>query len=174
MDKRPLIIRMIGEIKNTDINGLNSKGYLEVKECSKVTFEGVGDDATAYGWGLLIRGVKNVEIRNIGLMLFPDDAISLDTGNTNVWVHNNDIFYGTAGSDKDQAKGDGSTDVKAKSDYVTISYNHYYDSGKCSLCGMSDKENFHVTYHHNWFDHSDSRHPRIRVGTVHIYNNYFD
>ena len=165
---------MIGEIKNTDINGLNSKGYLEVKGCSKVTFEGVGDDATAYGWGLLIRGVKNVEIRNIGLMLFPDDAISLDTGNTNVWVHNNDIFYGTAGSDKDQAKGDGSTDVKAKSDYVTISYNHYYDSGKCSLCGMNDKENFHVTYHHNWFDHSDSRHPRIRVGTVHIYNNYFD
>ena len=39
---------------------------------------------------------------------------------------------------------------------------------------MNDKENFHVTYHHNWFDHSDSRHPRIRVGTVHIYNNYFD
>lgn len=173
-DKRPLIIRMIGEIKNTDINGLNSNGYLELKGCSKITFEGVGEDATAYGWGILIRDVNNVELRNIGLMLFPDDAISLDTGNTNVWVHNNDIFYGTAGSDKDQAKGDGSTDVKAKSDYITVSYNHYYDSGKCSLCGMNDTENFHVTYHHNWFDHSDSRHPRIRVGTVHIYNNYFD
>lgn len=174
MDNRPLIIRMIGEIKNTDIKGLNSNGYLELKGCSKITFEGVGKDATAYGWGLLIRGVNNVEVRNIGIMLFPDDAISLDTGNTNVWIHNNDIFYGTAGSDKDQAKGDGSTDVKGKSDYVTISYNHYYDSGKCSLCGMNDTENFHVTYHHNWFDHSDSRHPRIRVGTVHIYNNYFD
>lgn len=31
-----------------------------------------------------------------------------------------------------------------------------------------------VTYHHNWFDHSDSRHPRIRVGSIHVYNNYFD
>lgn len=39
---------------------------------------------------------------------------------------------------------------------------------------MSDTEEFMVTYHHNWFDHSDSRHPRIRVGSIHIYNNYFD
>ena len=31
-----------------------------------------------------------------------------------------------------------------------------------------------LTYHHNWFDHSDSRHPRIRTSTVHIYNNYYD
>ena len=31
-----------------------------------------------------------------------------------------------------------------------------------------------ITYHHNWFDHSDSRHPRIRTMSVHIYNNYFD
>ena len=31
-----------------------------------------------------------------------------------------------------------------------------------------------ITYHHNWYDHSDSRHPRIRAATVHIYNNYFD
>ncbi|ETT55142.1 MULTISPECIES: hypothetical protein [unclassified Paenibacillus] len=26
-------------------------------------------------------------------MLFPDDGISMDTGNVNVWVYNNDIFY---------------------------------------------------------------------------------
>lgn len=31
-----------------------------------------------------------------------------------------------------------------------------------------------ITYHHNWFDHSDSRHPRIRTMSVHVYNNYFD
>lgn len=110
----------------------------------------------------------------MGIMLLPDDAIYLDTGNENIWVHNNDIFYGSAGSDADQAKGDGSVDVKGKSTYVTISYNHFWDSGKASLCGMSDTEEFFVTYHHNWFDHSDSRHPRIRVGTVYIYNNYFD
>jgi len=172
-DKTPLIIRMVGEIKSSDITGLNSTGYLEVKGSYNTTLEGVGEDATVYGWGILVRNSHNVEIKNLGVMLFPDDGISLDTDNDNIWVHNNDIFYGAAGSDADQVKGDGSTDVKL-STYVTVAYNHYYDSGKCSLCGMKDTENFFVTYHHNWFDHSDSRHPRIRVGTIHVYNNYFD
>lgn len=173
-DKRPLIIRMIGTVKDTDISGLNSSGYIQLKGIYNTTFEGIGEDATAYGWGFLIRDAHNVELRNVGVMLFKDDAISLDTGNENIWVHNNDIFYGSAGSDSDQAKGDGSCDVKGFSNYVTVSYNHFWDSGKSSLCGMSDSKEFFVTYHHNWYDHSDSRHPRIRVGTIHIYNNYFD
>lgn len=173
-DKSHLIIRLVGEIKGSDIDGLNGKGYLELKGCYNVTLEGVGEDATVNGWGILVRDARNVEIRNIGIMLFPDDGISLDTNNENIWVHNNDIFYGTAGSDKDQAKGDGSSDVKGYSTNVTVSYNHFWDSGKCSLCGMSDTKEFFVSYHHNWFDHSDSRHPRIRVGSIHIYNNYFD
>ncbi|MDP4182116.1 MAG: dockerin type I domain-containing protein [Bacillota bacterium] len=173
-DKTPFIFRLIGQVKGADISGLNSSGYLQIKGCYNVTIEGVGEDATVYQWGLLIRSAHNVEIRNLGVMLFPDDAISLDTDNQNIWVHNNDIFYGAPGSDADQVKGDGSCDVKGFSDYITVSYNHFWDSGKVSLCGMSDSQEFHVTYHHNWFDHSDSRHPRIRVGTVHIYNNYFD
>ncbi|WP_082812106.1 pectate lyase family protein [Clostridium sp. Marseille-P299] len=173
-DKTPLIIRIIGKIDGSDITGLNSNGYLQVKGCYNVTIEGVGEDATAYGWGMLLRDAHNVEVRNLGFMLFPDDGISLDTNNENIWVHNNDILYGAAGSDADQVKGDGSCDVKGFSNYVTVSYNHFFDSGKSSLCGMSDSKEFFVTYHHNWFDHSDSRHPRIRVGTIHIYNNYFD
>jgi len=173
-DKTPLIIRFIGMIKDSDISGLNSSGYIQVKGCYNVTLEGVGEDTTAYGWGILVREAHNVEIRNLGFMMFKDDAVSIDTNNENIWVHNNDFFYGAPGSDADQVKGDGSCDVKGFSDYVTISYNHFWDSGKASLCGMSDSKEFHVTYHHNWFDHSDSRHPRIRKGTVHIYNNYFD
>ena len=85
------------------------------------------------------------------------------------------MFYGNAGSDGDQAKGDGSMDLKDNSQYVTVSYNHFWDSGKMSLCGMKSEsgENW-ITYHHNWFDHSDSRHPRIRTMSVHVYNNYYD
>jgi pectate lyase len=172
-DKTPLIIRMIGEINAANITGLNSNGYLQLKGCYNITFEGVGKDATINGWGILIRNAQNVEVRNFGIMLFPDDGISLDTDNRNIWVHNNDIFYGTAGGDADQAKGDGSLDTK-KSTYVTLSYNHFWDSGKSSLCGMGETAEYFVTYHHNWFDHSDSRHPRIRVGTIHVYNNYYD
>jgi pectate lyase len=174
-DLTPLVIRMVGEIQSSDIDGLNSNGYLEIKGCTNVTLEGIGNDATVYGWGLLVRDATNVEIKNLGVMLFPDDGISLDTDNTNVTVHNCDIFYGTAGSDADQAKGDGSIDVKTNSKYVTLSYNHFWDSGKSSLCGMTSEsgENW-ITYHHNWFDHSDSRHPRIRTMSVHVYNNYYD
>lgn len=173
-DKTPLIIRMIGEIKTADITGLNTHTYVQLKGCYNVTFEGVGKDATAYGWGFLIRGARNVELRNVGIMLFGDDAISLDTDNRNIWIHNNDFFYGAVGHDADQVKGDGSCDIKQDSSFVTVSYNHFHDSGKCSLCGMQDTQNYYVTYHHNWFDHSDSRHPRVRVGSVHVYNNYFE
>ncbi|MGW9530902.1 pectate lyase family protein [Paenibacillus terrae] len=179
-DTTPLAIRFIGKVTEDDMKGqLNSSGYLEVKGKKNysemnMTLEGIGDDAYAYGWGILLRYVGNVEVRNLGVMLFPDDGISMDTGNANVWVHNNDIFYGSAGGDADQAKGDGSTDLKKGSTYITISYNHYWDSGKAALVGLSESSEFFATFHHNWFDHSDSRHPRIRVASVHIYNNFFD
>ncbi len=173
-DKTPLIIRMIGMISTDDIDGLNSNGYLQVKECEGITIEGVGDDAVAYGWGFLIRNATNIEVRNLGLLKFADDGISMDTGNKNIWIHNIDFFYGSAGSDSDQVKGDGSCDMKKASSYITVSYNHFWDSGKASLCGLSESAEFFATYHHNWFDHSDSRHPRIRTGTIHIYNNYYD
>lgn len=179
-DKTPLAIRIIGQVTAADLKGqLNSSGYLEVKGKANysemnITIEGIGNDAYAFGWGMLLRNVGNVEVRNLGVMLFPDDGISMDTGNANVWVHNNDIFYGSAGSDADQVKGDGSTDVKKGSTYITISYNHYWDSGKAALVGLSESTEFFVTFHHNWFDHSDSRHPRIRVASVHVYNNLYD
>jgi pectate lyase len=179
-DTTPLAIRFIGKVTEDDMKGqLNSSGYLQVKGKKNysemnMTLEGIGDDAYAYGWGILLRYVGNVEVRNLGVMLFPDDGISMDTGNANVWVHNNDIFYGSAGGDADQAKGDGSTDLKNGSTYITISYNHYWDSGKSALVGLSESSEFFATFHHNWFDHSDSRHPRIRVASVHIYNNFFD
>ena len=173
-DTRNLIIRIIGTLKAENVTGINSNGYLEIKKCQNITIEGVGDDAAVYGFGMLIRDATNIEIRNLGFMLFSDDGISLDTGNNNIWIHNNDIFYGAPGSDSDQVKGDGSCDVKKFSNYITISYNHFWDSGKASLCGLKEEQEYFVTYHHNWFDHSDSRHPRIRLGSVHIYNNYYD
>ena len=85
-----------------------------------------------------------------------------------------DYFYGNTGGDSDQAKGDGTVDLKGGTKYVTISYNRFWDSGKSSLCGMGGDDANYITYHHNWFDHSDSRHPRIRCMSVHIWNNYYD
>ncbi len=172
--------RIIGCIKKDDLDKISSsKEGLQVKgkaayTAMNITIEGIGEDACISGFGMILRNCGNVELRNFGVINFMDDGISLDTDNCNIWVHDLDIFYGTPGSDSDQAKGDGSVDIKGKSTYITVSYVHFWDSGKCSLCGMKDTEEFMVTYHHNWFDHSDSRHARIRVATVHMYNNYFD
>ena len=33
-----------------------------------MTFEGVGDDATVYGFGFLLRNTKSVEFRNFAIM----------------------------------------------------------------------------------------------------------
>ncbi len=109
-------------------------------------------------------------------MLFGDDAVSMDTDNANIWIHHNDFFYGAPGSDADQVKGDGTIDMKYNSSNITISYNHFWESGKSMGCGGSTETvpTFYVTFHHNWFDHVDSRNPRLHYTTAHVYNNYFD
>ncbi len=180
-DTTPLAIRIIGTVKAEDMDrfdssaeGLQVKGNGNYSEMN-ITFEGVGNDATLWGFGILCRNAKSVEFRNFAIMLCMDDALSLDTGNSNVWVHNMDFFYGNTGGDADQAKGDGTVDIKGKSKNITVSYNHFWDCGKTSLGGMkSETTDCWMTYHHNWFDHSDSRHPRIRTAFYHVYNNYFD
>ena len=182
-ETRPVDIRIIGTVTKNDLDKISSSSEgLQVKGKSaysdmKLTIEGVGSDACIKDFGILVRNAANVEIRNLSVLNFMDDGISIDTSNCNIWVHNLDIYYGQAGSDSDQKKGDGSIDVK-KSQYCTIAYNHFFDSGKCGLVDATPADSGYsdyLTYHHNWFDHSDSRHPRIRNGhNIHVYNNYYD
>ena len=176
IETRPLCIRIIGLLKKDDMPELGSSSIgLQVKgkgQNMNLTIEGVGNDATFHGFGILVRNCRSVELRNLGIMMHPEDGISFDTDNEHLWGHNLDIFYGeNKGGDK--AKGDGSFDVKGTL-YATVSANHYWDSGKCNLNSNKDEVDY-VTYHHNWFDHSDSRHPRVRVSKhLHVFNNYYD
>ncbi len=178
-DTRPLIVRLIGNI--TDYAVMADGDILITNKqnaSSYITCEGVGDDAVCNGWSFRVKGASNVEIRNLAAMncnSTAGDDFGLQQDNDYVWVHNCDMFYGDAGSDADQVKGDGAMDIKG-STYVTISYNHFHDNGKSSLLGLSENTTtgLYVTYHHNWFDHSDSRHPRVRFYSVHFYNNYLD
>ena len=180
-DTTPITFRIIGLIDSTDVDeflstteGVQIKGK-NAYSTMNITIEGVGDDATVRDFGFLIRNCTGVELRNFAIMLCMDDAISIDTDNSHVWIHNMDLFYGSTGSDSDQAKGDGTVDIKGDSQYITVYNNHFWDNGKSSLCGMTSETGpNYITYHNNWFDHSDSRHPRIRTMSVHIYNNYFD
>jgi pectate lyase len=43
-------------------------------------------------------------------------------------------------------------------------------------CGGATGEtsNLKISFHHNWFDHVDSRAPRLHYITAHVYNNYYD
>ncbi|WP_201983389.1 pectate lyase family protein [Hymenobacter rubidus] len=178
-DARPLIVRFVGQI--TDLTYMLN-GDIVVENgnyaSGNITMEGVGNDAVADGWGIRIKGASNVEVRNMGTMNCDSDEgdnIGLQQDNDHIWVHNCDFFYGHAGSAADQVKGDGALDCK-KSTYVTFSYNHFWDSGKCNLLGLSENttQGLYITYHHNWYDHSDSRHPRVRFYSAHVYNNYYD
>lgn len=175
-DKTPIAFRIIGKVSLSDLDHISSSAEgLQVKGATmNMTFEGVGDDATVYGFGFLLREAVSVEFRNFAIMRCLDDAMSLDTKNSNVWIHNMDLFYGKKGSAADQAKGDGTVDIKGDSKYVTVAYNRFWDNGKASMCGMTSEsgENW-ITYHHNWFDHSDSRMARVRTMSVHMYNNYY-
>ena len=179
-DTTPIAFRFIGLVTNDDIDyfgskeeGIQVKGRKADSELN-LTFEGIGDDATVKGFGFLVRNAKGVELRNLGIMRCMDDGISLDTDNSNIWIHHLDLFYGPNGSG-DHDKGDGAIDVKSDSKYVTVSYCHYWDTGKTNMFGMkSESGPNYISYDHNWFDHSDSRHPRVRTMSVHVWNNYFD
>jgi pectate lyase len=179
-EDRPLAIRFIGKI--TDNGFTLEAGDIMIKDNGKnngksshVTLEGIGDDATAYGWGIRTSRASNVEIRNMAFMLTNSsgkDCLEAQDSE-HLWIHNNDFFYGNPGGDADQAKGDGAMDTKENT-WMTYSYNHFWDTGKSSLLGNGKETPGYHTYHHNWFDHSDSRHPRVRNHYVHVYNNLYD
>ena len=181
-DSIPIAVRIIGEIKTadagdqlkTDQKGLLLKGNSEATKMN-VTIEGIGDDACFHGFGLGIINGTGVEVRNMAFFYQGSSNDNMEIkGTHHIWVHNNDYFYGEQGGG-DHAKGDGALDSKDGASFCTFSYNHFHDTGKSNLCGMkSETVDNLICYHHNWFDHSDSRHPRVRTSSVHVWNNYYD
>ncbi|RBM20784.1 polysaccharide lyase family 1 protein [Streptomyces sp. PT12] len=157
----PLTLRVDGVLTMPD--GMNDVA-------SDKTVIGVGTDSGLRGAGLKVSEAGNVIIRNLNFADWDDDAITVQEGSTNVWIDHN--FFASG--------GDGSVDVKSGSDYVTVSWNHSTHD-KNMLLGHSDGNadedagHLRVTYHHNWFDGSAERNPRVRYGNpVHVFNNYLD
>ena len=70
--------------------------------------------------------------------------------------------------------------MKRGADFITVSWNHFHDHDKTMLVGHDDGNraqdlgHLRVTYHHNWFDATVQRHPRVRFADpVHVFNNYY-
>ncbi|QIJ66888.1 pectate lyase, partial [Streptomyces sp. JB150] len=134
---------------------------------------GIGSTAEITGGGLQLgsttRPGNNVIIRNIRFTRASDDSVSVTNRAHHVWIDHCDFSQGY----------DGLLDIKRESDYVTVSWNHFHDHSKTCLLGHSDsytadRGKLRVTYHHNFFDGTDQRHPRVRFAEpVHVYNNYY-
>lgn len=171
---KPLDVRIIGNITNSSLasTGLVIDGN-KMNYSKGITLEGIGNDA-AFKTGIMFKGTKYGEVRNLASYengSDKDDAFGFEQTNDYIWAHNLDIFYGkNLGGDK--AKGDGSLDCK-DTDHITVSYVHFFDSGKANLLGMGNDNGHFASYHHNYYDNADSRQPRVRDYTVHVYNNYF-
>lgn len=125
--------------------------------------------ATIVGCGLNVSRASNVIIRNLTFRDWNDDAINVQYS-TRVWIDHNTFSNGY----------DGVVDIKRASDYVTVSWNRVFSHNKVMLLGHSDdngaedRGHLRVTYHHNYFDGTTQRHPRVRFGkVVHVYNNYY-
>jgi pectate lyase len=155
------IIRVSGMISLSGMHKVNSNKSIL----------GVGSGSGLSGGGLNLSDVSNVIIRNLVLRNADDDSINVQTSAHNIWIDHNDLSNGH----------DGLVDIKRGSDFVTVSWNHFHNHDKTALLGHDDGNgsqdigHLRVTYHHNWFDGTTQRHPRVRFGNpVHVYNNYYN
>jgi pectate lyase len=164
----PLTVYIVGTLTTGSV----VSDMCDVKDVYDISIIGVGVDATLSGFGLNVVRSKNIIIRNLKIQNSPIDGITVQaddadgTGN-HLWFDHLTITNCY----------DGALDVTHTASYTTLSWNHFYRHDKLCLMGHSDSQTsdvtMKVTYHHNYFDSTGQRHPRVRYGKAHVYNNYY-
>ncbi len=157
----PLNIQVSGSIAITSKQGVRPNK----------TIIGLGSNATITGGGFDFYRSYNVIVRNLTFIDAEDDAVNIGQESHHIWIDHNTFIRPV----------DGSVDIVRGADYITVSWNHFDETDKSMLISHSDGASstdaghLKVSIHHNWFDHSRQRHPRVRFGEpVHVFNNYFD
>lgn len=165
---------------------LKGTGQLSAKGCYDMTIIGVGNNAVFAGAGLQIANSWNIIVRNIEFRNCAPDCITIATTSSNtthhIWIDHctlSDSPEIDPGGTDHGGTHDGLLDISHRSDYITISWNHFYNHNKTCLLGYSDNSSdeqgvLKTTYHHNWFDNTVQRHPRVRYAECHVYNNFYD
>ncbi|WP_305787242.1 pectate lyase family protein [Symbioplanes lichenis] len=156
----PLIIQVSGTIAITSKQGVRPDKSII----------GLGVNAVVTGGGFDFYRSSNVIVRNVTFTDAEDDALNIGQESHHIWIDHNTFVRPV----------DGSVDIVRGADYVTVSWNHFAGTDKSMLIGHSDGAastdigHLKVSIHHNWFDGSRQRHPRVRFGEpVHVYNNWF-
>jgi pectate lyase len=165
------------------VNGIITLPSAMHNVTSNKTIIGLGANSGISGGGLNIgagidddvttpppNAVRNIIIRNMVITGSPDDGINIQMFAHHIWVDHCDISNHT----------DGGLDIKRGADFITVSWNRFHNQDKNMLVGHDDSNGpqdigrLRVTYHHNWFDGSIQRNPRVRFGEpVHVFNNYY-
>src|SRR6185369_9698661 len=176
----PIIIQVEGTItvgNTSKVSGScnTADGVIELKQISNVTLIGVGGGAVFDQIGIHLREssniiIQNVTVKNVKKSGSPTsnggDAIGMESNVHNVWIDHNTLLASGG-----EAEGfDSLVDMKANTNYVTVSYNTFSNSGRGGLVGSSDSDlnNGPVTFHHNLYSNIDSRTPLLRGATAHI------
>ncbi|MDR0680257.1 MAG: hypothetical protein LBG15_00155, partial [Dysgonamonadaceae bacterium] len=143
---------------------------------SHKTIAGVGNNAVIRGQGIALNKRENVIFQNIHFMQSGDDLIKLNNSH-HVWVDH--CSFSDGGADPSSSDFDGTLDICKGSDFITVSYCHFFNHSKNILMsssdgsGNSDTDKLRTTFHHNYFEGTFQRNPRVRFGIVHVYNNYY-
>lgn len=135
----------------------------EIEVASNKTIDGRGAKITVRG-KIEMSGVRNVVIHNIKVTGSPEDAIQIKAGSSNIWLDHLDLSN----------SGDGLVDITQGSTNVTVSWTRFHHHDKVMLLGIDGDHTQppNVTIHHCLFDGTGQRHPRLRFGKVHMFNNY--
>lgn len=164
----PLTVYIIGTLLRD--SGISE--MIDIKDAYDISVIGVGSDATFSGVGLKISRSSNIIVRNIFFVNAPDDGISIQADDSESTGHHIWIDHCSFTNNYDAAM-----DVTHTASYVTMSWNHIYNNNRASLMGHSDNQTsdsaMKVTYHHNFFNNTIQRHPRVRFGKAHVFNNYY-
>ncbi|XP_022747428.1 probable pectate lyase 4 isoform X1 [Durio zibethinus] len=141
--------------------------YLNVG--SHKTIDGRGERVKLTGKGLRLKECENVIVCNMefeGGRGHDVDGIQIKPNSKHIWIDRCSF------KDYD----DGLIDITRGSTDITVSRCYFAQHDKTMLIGADPSHVgdrcIRVTIHHCFFDGTRQRHPRLRFGKVHLYNNY--
>lgn len=171
----PAVVWLSGTFTKDDGRTAGSP-WFDIKRTSNLSIYGT-NSFKMQNVGFFINEAENIIIRNIYIVQPKADngadGISMQES-SRIWVDH--CTFESVNQTKDYE--DGSCDITHGTNKVTVSWSRFIKTQKTCLVGHSDSQTGDVsitaTFHHNFFDESSSRHPRVRYGTVHVYNNFYN